>query len=64
MERLLERSQTTRTTYKTLIAWIELTSRDDRVHIEAIIWKRPQAIERIRTIEGYLRNHYYSSNQE
>ena len=39
--------------------------RDDRVHIEAITWKRPQAIERIGTIKGYLRNHhYYSSNQE
>ena len=49
METLPGRSQTTRTTETTSIAWIEL-SRDDRANFEAIIWKRSQTTETIGTI--------------
>ena len=67
METLPGRSQTTRTTETTSIAWIELSSirtdRNDGVNFEMIIWKRSQTTETIGTIEGYTRNHhYYSSN--
>ena len=38
--------------------------RDDRVHFEAIIWKRSQTTETIETIESYPRNHhFYSGNR-
>ena len=54
METLPRRSQRTRTTETTSIAWIELSSNPDdpnvHVNFEAIIWKRSQTTETIGTI--------------
>ena len=67
METLPRRSQTTRTTGTTSIAWKELSSirKIGTIMFEAIIWKRSQTTETIGMIEGNPRSHHFvSSNRE